>query len=149
MKALVALTLAVASAVVAVAAPAPVLQNVAMDGSSSGPMPVVQMSNGVAYLNGGASLDEMDFMKSRAGEFSLQILFSGRGGEYGVAEKVTIRNGDRELLWVPDAGPSLMLKLPPGTYSVEASFKGVVEKRSVSVGRGVSKLNWSTLRASD
>ena len=43
----------------------------------------------------------------------------------------------------------MMFKLPLGNYTVEAIFKGVAEKRSVSVGSGLSKLNWSTPRASD
>lgn len=66
-----------------------------------------------------------------------------------MAEKVAVVQAGRELVSVPDAGPLMMFKLPPGNYSVEATFKGVVEKRSVSVGSGVSKLNWSSARASD
>ena len=76
-------------------------------------------------------------------------MFSGRGGEYGVADKLTIRDGDREVLTVPDAGPYLMLKVPAGRYNVEATFKGVVEKRTVVVGKGASLVSWNTPRASE
>ena len=150
MKVLVALTLAISGAVVAIAAPAPEFVNVAVLAEPGAPRPESQVLGGVTYLNGGASLGEVAYMKSRSGEFTLQILFSGRGGEYGVADKVSVRSAGRELLSVPDAGPYLMLQLPPGRYTVEASFKGATEQRAVTVGKsGVSKLNWNTPKASD
>jgi hypothetical protein len=149
MKVLVALTLALSGAVVAVAAP-PEFMNVAALAETGASLPQVQELGGVTYLNGGASLGEVAYVNSRAGEFTLQILFSGRGGEYGVADKVSVRSGQRELISVPDAGPYLMLKLPPGRYTVEASFKGATEQRAVTIGNsGVSKVNWNTLKASD
>jgi len=148
MKVLAVLTLAFAGTGAAIAA-APELQNVATEAVARAPMPTVKVVDGVSYLNGGASIGEAEYVKSRASEFSLQLLFSGRGGEYGVADRVTIRNGDRELVSVPDAGPYLLLKVPPGRYTVEASFKGAVEQRTVVVGSGVSKLNWNSPRASD
>ncbi len=148
MKALIVMTLAVA-AVAAVAAPGPDLSKTPLDPTAASILPKVQSANGIDYMNGGSGTEGVDYLKARSNEFSLQIIFSGRGGEYGVAEKLTIRRADRELISVPDAGPILMFKLPPGSYTVEATFKGVVEKRSVSVGSGVAKLNWNTLRASD
>jgi hypothetical protein len=149
MKALAVLTLTLASAVAAIAAPAGEVPTAVVDGDGRAPRPVVQVVGDVAYLNGGAGLGEAEYLKSRASEFPLQFLFSGQGGEYGVADKVTIRNADRELVSVRDAGPFLMLKVPPGRYTVEASFKGAVETRTVLVGNGVSKVNWNTPRVSD
>jgi hypothetical protein len=147
-KSFAALTLAIAGAC-AIAATPPDRSAAPLDPSLVSILPKVQTTNGVEYLNGGAGTESVDYMKSRGSEFALQIVFSGRGGEYGVAETVTVRSAGRELLSVPDAGPLLMFKLAPGTYTVEATFKGVVEKRSVSVGSGVAKLNWNTVRASD
>ena len=149
MKALAALFLALAGGVMAVAAPVTEVPNAIVEPDVVAPMPAVKMQGGIAYLNGGASIGEANYMKSRAPEFPLQFIFSGRGGEYGVADQVTFRNGGRELITVRDAGPFLMLTVPPGRYSVEATFKGVVETRTVDVGNGVSKVNWNTLRASE
>jgi hypothetical protein len=149
MKALAVLTLALAGAVVAVAAPAPELPAVVTPGDGRAPRTTVSVVNGVEFLNGGANIDDAQYLKSRGAEFPLQFVFSGRGGEYGVAEKVTIRNGEREVLTVPDAGPYLMLKLPAGRYDVEATFKGVVEKRTVVLGNRATLVSWNTLRASD
>jgi len=112
-------------------------------------LPRVQSAQGVDYLNGGAGLDEAGYMKARAGEFPLQFIFSGRGGEYGVADRVTLRKGGEQIVSIPDAGPYLMVKVPPGRYTVEAVFDGVAEQRSVAVGNGHSRVDWNTRRASD
>jgi hypothetical protein len=149
MKALAVLLVALAGGVVAIAAPAPSFTNVALETTAEGPLSAVQVQNGVSYLNGGAGEQDVVNTKSRSSEFALQILFSGRGGEYGVAQSVTVRSGARDVITVPDAGPYLMMKLPPGRYEVEASFKGTVEKRTAVVGNGVTRINWNTLRASD
>ena len=148
MKALVAWTLAL-SAITAVAAAEPDLTKTPLDATAASVLPKLQNSNGIDYMNGGSGTEGVDYMKARGNEFPLQITFSGRGGEYGVAEKLVVLSAGRELISVPDAGPLMMFKLPPGNYTVEATFKGVVEKRSVSVGNGTTKVSWSTQRASD
>lgn len=142
-----ALTLALSGAVVAVAAPAPDLPDLTADARA--PFPQVESVGGVDVLNGGASLGEADYMKQRARDFPLELLFSGKGGEYGVADRVTVREGEREVVSVPDAGPYLLLDVPPGRYTVEAEFDGQVEKRSVTVGETRRTLYWNTPKASD
>jgi hypothetical protein len=148
MNALAVLALIVAGAGVNLAPAQGLAAAPSVDGGA--PFVEVKVVNGIAFLNGGANIDEADYLKSRGGEFPLQFVFSGRGGEYGVADKLTLRSGNLELISVPDAGPLLMLKVPPGRYRVEATFKGTVETRMVSVGsNGASKVSWNTLRASD
>jgi len=137
-----ALTLALSGAVVAVAAPAPDMPELSADAAPL--LPQVETIAGVSVLNGGASLREADYMKQRARDFPLQLLFSGKGGEYGVADQVTLRQGDREVVSVPDAGPYVLLAVPPGRYTVEASFDGKVETRTVTVGNGHQTVNWNT-----
>ncbi|MDP3822512.1 MAG: hypothetical protein Q8R33_13650 [Burkholderiales bacterium] len=146
MKALVAWTLAL-SAMTAVAAAEPDLTKTPLDATAASVLPKVQNANGIDYMNGGSGTEGVDYMKARGNEFPLQITFSGPGGQYGVAEKLSVLRGGRELISVADAGPLMMFKLPPGTYTMEATFKGVVEKRNVSVGSGISKVSWNTMRA--
>ncbi len=148
MKTFLAITLALAAAST-VGAAEPDMSKTPLDTVAASVLPKLQSANGIDYMNGGAGTEGVDYMKARGNEFPLQITFSGRGGEYAVAEKVTVLNAGRELISVPDAGPLMMFKLPPGNYTVEASFKGVAEKRSVSVGNGISKMNWNSPRASD
>lgn len=141
-KTLIALSLAVAGAV-ALAQPVPLIT----DGGP--PLPTVRISSGVEYLNGGSDIDTANYLKSRGDEYPLQVIFSGRGGAYGVASSFTLRGRDGLVVTVPNAGPYLLMKVPPGTYAAEAEFKGAVEKRTVSVGAGVTKVSWNTSRASD
>jgi hypothetical protein len=148
MKALVVWMLALSALTVAVAAE-PDLSKTPLDATAASILPKLQSANGIEYMNGGSGTEGVDYLKARGNEFPLQITFSGRGGEYGVAQKLTLLSGGRELISVADAGPIMMFKLPPGNYTMEATFKGVVEKRNVSVGKGISKVSWNTLRASD
>jgi len=148
MKALVALTLALSGAVLAVAAPVDDVHVAALAVDPSVNLPI-EHTGTVAYLNGGAGLDEMAYLKSRSREFPLQVLFSGRGGEYVVADSVTVREGGREVASVRDAGPLLMLQVPPGRYTVEARFGDSTERRVVSVGQTVNRVNWNSPKASD
>lgn len=147
MKKLVALTLAF-SAATAIAA-GPDLSKTPLNATAASILPKVQSANGIEYMNGGSGTEAVDFMNTRGKEFPLQITFSGRGGEYGVAEKFSVLSAGKEVVSVPNAGPLVMFKLAPGNYTLEATFKGVVEKRNVSVGSGINKVSWNTVRASD
>jgi hypothetical protein len=146
MKTLIAMTLTLAAAAT-VGAAEPELSKTPLDAVAASVLPKVQNANGIDYMNGGSGTEGVDYMKARGNEFPLQITFSGTGGQYGVAQKLTVLSGGRELLSVADAGPLMMFKLPPGNYTLEATFKGVVEKRNVSVGSGISKVGWNTVRA--
>jgi hypothetical protein len=46
------------------------------------------------------------------------------------------------LLIVRDAGPVVMMKLPPGPYILEASYQGRIGRRSVEVASSAQTLNW-------
>lgn len=148
MKALIAVSLALSGAVMAVAAPMP--DSAALFAAQEKvSLPKVEHAGPIAYLNGGAGLDEAEYMKARAREFPLQMVFSGRGGEYGVADRVIVRRAGEPVASIADAGPYLMMKLPPGRYTVEADFDGGVERRTVTVGRGTQRIDWNTPKASD
>jgi hypothetical protein len=150
MKALIAVLLALSGAVVATAAPQPDADlGTVLVPPVRPALPRIEQAGSIDYLNGGAGLAEADYMKSRAREFSLQLIFSGRGGEYGVADRVTVRRGAEDMLSIADAGPYLLMKLPPGRYTVEASFDGAIERRSVTIGSGTQRIDWNTPKASD
>lgn len=146
MKALSALVLALSGAVIAVAAPAPEMP---LDPAIHAAYTEPQMISGVEVLNGGGSEGDVASLKSRAGAYSLQFIISGRGGEYGVADSLTLRNASGVVVAVADAGPYVMMKVPPGRYTAEANFGGAVERRSVTVGNNGTTVHWNTLKASD
>jgi len=144
-----ALAFALSGAVVAVAQPVNERPVGPVVGEGQAPLTPVQVINGIEVMNGGANIADADYLKSRTGEFGLRFVFSGRGGEYGVADRLTLREGGREVVSVPNAGPLLLVKLPPGRYSAEAMFDGAVERRTVVVGNGPTLVSWNTARASD
>ncbi len=148
MKTLAALTLALAGTVTALAQPQePNTPPLVADGGP--PVVARRISNGVEYLNGGADVDTATYLKSRGAEYPLQVVITGPTGHWGVADLLTLRGANGETVTVANAGPYVLFKLPPGSYQAEATFGGKVERRTLSVGTGVSKVNWSTPRAAD
>jgi len=47
-----------------------------------------------------------------------------------------------ELLAIRDAGPIVMIKLRPGQYTLEATWKGKTERRSVRLATSMQTLEW-------
>jgi hypothetical protein len=111
--------------------------------------PMIEQSSGIEYINGGAGFEARDEIAAVQSGFPLRIVFSGKGGEYVVADTVTVRDQNRELLRVKDAGPLLMVNLPPGKYTIEASYLGKPQTTTIALGREVRTLNWNWPGLSD
>ena len=47
-----------------------------------------------------------------------------------------------KVLGVDNAGPMLLVKVPPGDYTVEATYGGKTERRRVRIGEEGSTVNW-------
>ncbi|MEW6706351.1 MAG: hypothetical protein AB1430_16010 [Pseudomonadota bacterium] len=115
-----------------------------IDAVTATPALRVQESGGVQFLNGGAGNEERNAMKALQTEFPLQIVFSSRDGAYGVAQQVRVLDGGKQLVAVDNAGPMLMVKLPPGRYTVEADFAGATQRRTVHVDNAPKTVHWSS-----
>ncbi|MBX3606167.1 MAG: carboxypeptidase regulatory-like domain-containing protein [Piscinibacter sp.] len=147
MKTLAALLLSLSSAAVLAEVQDPMMPSAAMLPTDP---PAVQHQGAVSVLNGGVGEEEVRWFRAQAPNYPLQLVISGRGGEYGVADSLTLRRGPDELVTVADAGPWVMMDLPPGRYTLEASFDGRTERRVVQVPtQGVERIHWNTLKASD
>jgi hypothetical protein len=97
----------------------------------------------VKYLNGGAGDEERSQLMSQWKEFPLLIVFSAAGGDYAVADSVRVTNAQGAVvLDVAQAGPMLMLNLPPGEYRVQARVGGAQQERSVHMGTQTQRLDW-------
>ncbi len=86
-------------------------------------LPLEIMTNGrVTYVSGGVGDEELQMLKDRAGEFNVHLLLSATNGDFigGTLVRVLDAQG-AEVLQVPDAGPYLYMKLPPGAYTLEAT----------------------------
>jgi len=107
------------------------------------PSPVVQhLPNGIDYLSGGAGEETRKAMATHAAELPFKLVLSGTGGEYVVADRLVVRSAQGEAFTVPDAGPIVMMRLPPGTYTFEATVQGRTERRNARIGSGAQTLDW-------
>lgn len=102
-----------------------------------------QRQGPVEYVNGGVGDEGVERIKSEAADYSLQMLFHGQQGEYVAADQVTIRRGGEVLLDLPNAGPYVLVKLPPGRYTVESRYQGRTQTRTVEVGGRGAHLDWT------
>ena len=110
-------------------------------GPSAGPA-VQHSPGGTDYLNGGVGDEERASMTARQREFPFKLVLSGAGGEFVVAERLSVSTPQGELLVIRDAGPIVMIKLPPGQYTLEATRKGQTERRSVRLATSAQTLEW-------
>ena len=111
--------------------------------------PAIQQSNGVKFLNGGASEEDRNRLRAQAGDYPLSIALSGPGGEYVVADTLTLSNrAGAEIAAVPNAGPVVMFNLPPGQYVAEVALPGGAHaRRAVRVSHEAQTLNWNLPQA--
>ena len=105
--------------------------------------PTVQHGpGGTDYLNGGAGDEERAAMATRHSEFPFKVVMSAAGGEFVVADKLSVSTPQGELLAIRDAGPIVMIKLRPGQYTLEATWQGKTERRSVRLATAAQTLEW-------
>jgi hypothetical protein len=117
-----------------------------IDAVTESPAVQVQQSSGVQFLNGGAGESERAAMRARQAEFPLQIVFSSPSGAYSVADRVRVSDPRGEVVAVHGAGPLLMVKLPPGRYTMEADFGGRVERRQVQLAQSPQLVHWASAK---
>lgn len=101
-----------------------------------------QRYNDVLVVNGGATTEEADAIKGMARQYPLRVVFSDREGDYDVADTLTVLRQGQVMAEVPDAGPWLLMDLPPGNYTLQANFRGVLVNRNVSITRSGTILHW-------
>jgi hypothetical protein len=95
--------------------------------------PEPQQYNSVQVINGGASYEEVAAIKRIAPQYKLRVEISGRGGDWYVADRLRVVQGDEVVAEIPDAGPWLLMDVPPGRYTLEGEFEGHLVKRNVTV----------------
>lgn len=115
----------------------------AQAGPSPATGPVAQHgASGTEYLNGGSGEEERAAMAARQTEFPFKVVMSAAGGEFVVADKLTVSTPQGELLEIRDAGPIVMIKLRPGQYTLVATWQGKTERRSVRLAASAQTLQW-------
>lgn len=107
-------------------------------------MPQPQMQGSVAYLNGGAGDEEVQFIRQSMKDYTLAFGFARTGSpraEYVANVSVTIKNGAGETVFeAASAGPYLLVKLPTGSYTVVATYENQSQTRPVTAGKTASSI---------
>lgn len=110
---------------------------------ATGTAPAVTTPEAVKYLSGGAGDEERAQLMAQWPQFPLLIVFSASGGAYAVADSVRVANAQGStVLEVAQAGPLLMVNLPPGEYRVSARVGDAVQERSLQLGAQPQRLDW-------
>ena len=109
------------------------------------PMPTEQVLGKVPYVNGGVGEEEVQYIKQLMRDYGLRLAFSRSGkprAEYVASVAVTVNDAKgANIFELASAGPYLLLKVPPGTYSVTATYENHSVTRSVVAGKGSSPTN--------
>src|SRR4029078_6229057 len=109
--------------------------------------PALQQSNGVKYLNGGASEEDRNRPRPQAADYPLGLALRGPSGEYIVVDTLKLSNrAGAQIATVPNAGPVVMFNLPPGQYVDEVTLPhGTHARRAVQLGHEAETRNWNLL----
>jgi hypothetical protein len=93
--------------------------------------------NGIAFENGGWSIESSDAIKAHAARFPVMLTFAWNQGNYlaDVNIQVTNRKGDA-VLRLQQQGPIVLIDLPNGSYTVNVDRNGKSQSRNISIGRG-------------
>jgi hypothetical protein len=89
----------------------------------------------VSFLSGGVGIDSEQQIKAREKEFNLKLVFTLVEGNYlaDVGVRVT-DSAEKTVIEHVAEGPFFLAKLPPGPYTVTATYNGKTQTRKVKVG---------------
>jgi hypothetical protein len=115
--------------------------------TNGGGLPQVQQQGSVSYTSGGVGLDESKALLREQSHWPLSLRFTGPTADYLSGVHVRIVDGKNgEVLGTEAMGPYMLVKLPPGQYTVYAKYKDQEQHRAVSVsgpGRAKVAFHWS------
>jgi hypothetical protein len=97
-------------------------------------LPQIERNGTVEYVSGGVGLDESQAFRREQTHWPLAMRFIGPTADYiaDVHVRIVDPRGD-EVLSTNSRGPYMLAKLPPGNYTVHASYRDQEQTRTVSV----------------
>jgi hypothetical protein len=97
----------------------------------------------IAYVSGGVGKSEQQALKAREKEFNLKLVFTLVTGNFVSNVRVAIQDAKgKTLIEHTTGGPLFMARLPAGSYSVNATFRGKTETRKVKTGERLHTEYW-------
>jgi hypothetical protein len=115
--------------------------------TNGGGLPQIQQQGDVSYTSGGVGLDESRALLREQAHWPLSLRFTGPTADYLSGVHVRIVDGKGgEALSAESMGPYMLVKLPPGSYTVYAKYKDQEKKQAVSVagpGKAKAAFHWN------
>jgi hypothetical protein len=88
----------------------------------------------VPHISGGVGLEGRDELRAKEGDYSLKITTAARSGAYLAGVRVIVEAaGGTRLLNTEMEGPLLLVQLPPGSYTIKATFEGDTLTRTMVI----------------
>ena len=94
-------------------------------------------AQGFPYLYGGVGSDERDVMEGKGKAYNLKLSFAAKGGAFLSDVKLVIADKKSgEIVSLVTDGPLFFIQLPPGNYTVSATFRNETKEiRALTVGK--------------
>ena len=110
-------------------------------------MPQVDHQGDVSFVSGGVGLDESHALQRAAHQWPLSMRFTARTGEYLADVHVRISGRGSDVLDTTSRGPYMLVRVPPGRYTIRVSHNGMEQTRTVNVrGNGSARASFTWQR---
>jgi len=98
-------------------------------------IPAAKSHHGITYVSGGIGHDEAAAMKAAAKDYPLSLVFAaGKHDEYLSGVKVRLKDKAGKVAFNEVAdGPIMLVRLPEGRYTIDATRHGNTLQRTVRV----------------
>ena len=107
-------------------------------------IPAFQTQGAASFACGGIGEPSSKAMLAARKEYPLSLLFATTSGEYMASVNVTVKDSKgASVLAIPSTGPICLIKLPEGSYTVEAQGAGKTKSQGVTVGGGPKAIDFS------
>jgi hypothetical protein len=81
-------------------------------------------AQGFPYLYGGVGSDEREMVEKRGAAYNVKLSFAAKGGPYLSDVLLVIADAKKgQLVSLTTNGPLFFIRLPPGIYTVTATFR--------------------------
>lgn len=122
--------------------------------ASADSVSIRKSAQGIPYITGGISADEVDAIRPYLSQFNLRVIFSeGSSGRFITDVNVNLYDTEGKLVFrLVGAQPQLLVNIPAGTYTILASYNGDKQRHKFSVSSDEHKkiiLNWKNLVEED
>lgn len=106
-------------------------------------LPQMQSQGQTEFITGGVGKDESDAIAQAAGAWPLMLELSQSAApraEFISDVQITIKDkSGNTVLDMPSAGPYVLVRLPAGKYSLDATYESKTLHRDISIQKGRSK----------